>query len=87
MTSNGKHVGTKFDDGSLTPIQVKLMAALDGGKSCPNEVLRKMIDQDCTMANLYCHMSLLRTKMRQRGECTILCEEGGYRKVSYEAVG
>ena len=68
----------------LTPIQQKLLAALDGGELCDNAVLLKLIDDQCTVANLRCHMSLLRTKMRQRGECTIIAESGGYRKVAYE---
>ncbi len=85
MTTTAKKFGPKADVG-LSPTQQKLWDTLDGGDLHENAKLRLVIDPGggCDLANLRCHMSLLRTKVRTMGnEETVIAENGGYRRVKY----
>lgn len=69
---------------NLTPTQQKLWNALEDGKPHPRKELAKLIDEQCDLNNLAAQMSYLRTKMRQKGAETVICENGCYRRVEYK---
>lgn len=79
------------DNKKLTPTQQRLWDALQSGKPVSTNDLRLIIDENsngtavgkASMSTLSFHMCLLRTKVREMGESTIIKEGDFYRKVNY----
>ena len=71
------------DQAKLTPIQLKLWDMLSDGKPHSVKELIRAVSDDCDLAMLRYHMSLLRTKIRAGGKETVVAEDGSYRRVQY----
>ncbi len=68
----------------LSPLRRKLLETLGDGKPHAIKELLAMVDDKCTIDNLRCHMSNIRTYLRTLGDQTVVCEGGCYRKAVYQ---
>ncbi len=75
----------RIDDAmKLTKTEERLLNAISDGRPHKFAELMPLLDDDlASIRALQFHMSNLRTKMRQRGLETTVCEDGCYRKVAY----
>ena len=68
----------------LTPTEHALYKLLESGEHRTSEELLVVIDAQADKNTLRCHMSRVRTKLKQSGASgTVICEDGGYRLAAY----